>query len=112
MATQPPEGIKPLPASPAGLDWGSGISPEPSFPSIARRRRNTVTQPLRPSLTGSQPNAFNPAPLVLKGPPISYSATGRTAIGSILSALNEEGRHYEACGLPLYERWQLELPAP
>ncbi|GKT52486.1 uncharacterized protein ColSpa_12667 [Colletotrichum spaethianum] len=85
-----------LPASPAGPDRGSGLPPEPTTPSRAKRRRNTETQPLRPSLAGNQPNAFNPAPPSAKGPPISTSATGRTATGSVLSVLDEEARHYEA----------------
>ncbi|KAK6222515.1 hypothetical protein QIS74_04217 [Colletotrichum tabaci] len=96
MASQPPAGIGPLPASPAGPDRGPGPPPEPISPSRAKRRRNTETQPLRPSLAGSQPNTFNPAPPTAKGPPTLTSATGRTATGSVLSALDEEARHYEA----------------
>ncbi|KAK1974052.1 hypothetical protein LZ30DRAFT_787296 [Colletotrichum cereale] len=96
MASQPPAGIGPLPASPAGPDRGSGPPPEPISPSRAKRRRNTETQPLRPSLAGSQPNTFNPAPPTAKGPPTLTPATGRTATGSVLSALDEEARHYEA----------------
>ncbi|KAK1973179.1 hypothetical protein LZ30DRAFT_788211 [Colletotrichum cereale] len=97
MALQPLAGIGPLPASPAGPNQGSGPPPEPISPLRAKRRRNTKTQPLRPSLAGSQPNAFNPAPLTAKGPLISTPATGRTATGSVLSALDEEARHYKAC---------------
>ncbi|KAK1634578.1 hypothetical protein BDP81DRAFT_395868 [Colletotrichum phormii] len=92
MASQPPAGSGPLPASSAGPDRGSGPSSEPPPSSRAKRRRETEAQPLRPSLVGSQPDAPTTTPLTAKGP---STMTG-TATGAVLTALNEEAKHYEA----------------
>ncbi|KAF6784877.1 hypothetical protein CMUS01_16595, partial [Colletotrichum musicola] len=92
MASQPPVDAGPQPASPTGPDRGSGPPPEPSPTSRAKRRRDAEAQPLRPSLVGSQPNTPDTAPSTAKGP----SNTSGAATGSILAALDEQTRAFEA----------------
>ncbi|KAF5498142.1 hypothetical protein CGCA056_v014980 [Colletotrichum aenigma] len=92
MASQPPAGSGPLPASSAGPDRGSRAPLEPSPTSRAKRRRGTEAQLSQPSLAGSQPDASTTTPLTAKGP----STVNRIAAGAILTALNEEAKHYEA----------------
>ncbi|KAF4478398.1 hypothetical protein CGGC5_v013052 [Colletotrichum fructicola Nara gc5] len=92
MASQPPAGSGPMPASSAGPDRGSGAPPEPSPTSRAKRRRDTEAQPARPSLVGSQPDASTTTPLTAKGP----STVNGTAAGAVLTALSEEAKLYEA----------------
>ncbi|KAF6808989.1 hypothetical protein CPLU01_15579 [Colletotrichum plurivorum] len=92
MASQPPPGSEPPPAPPADPDRGSGPPPEPSPSSRAKRRRDAEAQLLRPSLVGSQPNTPDTTPLTAKGP---LNASG-AATGSILAALDEQTRVFEA----------------
>ncbi|KAF6793797.1 hypothetical protein CSOJ01_13820 [Colletotrichum sojae] len=92
MALQPPGGSGLQPAPPAGPDRGSGMPPEPTPTPRAKRRRDTEAQPLRPSLAGSQPDTLDTAPLTAKGPPNASGA----ATGSILAALDEQTRVFEA----------------
>ncbi|KAF5502030.1 hypothetical protein CGCA056_v014371 [Colletotrichum aenigma] len=92
MASQPPAGSGPLPASSAGPDRGSRAPLEPSPTSRAKRRRGTEAQLSQPSLAGSQPDASTTTPLTAKGP----STVNGIAAGAILTALNEEAKHYEA----------------
>ncbi|KAF5482857.1 hypothetical protein CGCF413_v015520 [Colletotrichum fructicola] len=92
MASQPPAGPGSPPAPSAGPDRGSGTPPEPSPTSRAKRRRGTEAQPSQPSLVGSKPDASTTAPLTAKGP---TTITG-TATGAVLTALDEEAKHYEA----------------
>ncbi|KAF5500006.1 hypothetical protein CGCA056_v014967 [Colletotrichum aenigma] len=92
MASQPPAGPGSPPAPSAGPDRGSGTLPEPSPTSRAKRRRGTEAQPSQPSLVGSKPDASTTAPLTAKGP---TTITG-TATGAVLTALDEEAKHYEA----------------
>ncbi|KAF4480690.1 hypothetical protein CGGC5_v010555 [Colletotrichum fructicola Nara gc5] len=92
MASQPPAGSGPMPASSTGPDRGSGAPPEPSPTSRAKRRRDTEAQPARPSLVGSQPDASTTTPLTAKGP----STVNGTAAGAVLIALSEEAKLYEA----------------
>ncbi|KAF4412955.1 hypothetical protein CFRS1_v009454 [Colletotrichum fructicola] len=92
MASQPPAGSGPMPASSTGPDRGSGAPPEPSPTSRAKRRRDTEAQPARPSLVGSQPDASTTTPLTAKGP----STVNGTAAGAVLTALSEEAKLYEA----------------
>ncbi|KAF5518542.1 hypothetical protein CGCA056_v009557 [Colletotrichum aenigma] len=92
MASQPPAGPGSPPAPSAGPDRGSGTLPEPSPTSRAKRRRSTEAQPSQPSLVGSKPDASTTAPLTAKGP---TTITG-TATGAVLTALDEEAKHYEA----------------
>ncbi|KAF5482773.1 hypothetical protein CGCF413_v015565 [Colletotrichum fructicola] len=92
MASQPPAGPGSPPAPSAGPDRGSGAPPEPSPTSRAKRRRGTEAQPFQPSLVGSKPDASTTAPLTAKGP---TTITG-TATGAVLTALDEEAKHYEA----------------
>ncbi|KAF4473698.1 hypothetical protein CGGC5_v017335 [Colletotrichum fructicola Nara gc5] len=92
MASQPPAGPGSPPAPSAGPDRGSGTPPEPSPTSRAKCRRGTEAQPSQPSLVGSKPDASTTAPLTAKGP---TTITG-TATGAVLTALDEEAKHYEA----------------
>ncbi|KAF5500013.1 hypothetical protein CGCA056_v014950 [Colletotrichum aenigma] len=68
MASQPPAGSGPMPASSTGPDRGSGAPLEPSPTSRAKRRRDTEAQLARLSLVGSQPDASTTTPLTAKGP--------------------------------------------
>ncbi|KAF6784875.1 hypothetical protein CSOJ01_15689 [Colletotrichum sojae] len=92
MASQPLAGTGLQPAPPAGPDRGSGPPPEPTSTPRAKRRRDTEAQALRPSLVGSQPDTPETTPLTAKGP----SNTNGAATGSILAALDEQARLYEA----------------
>ncbi|KAF6783763.1 hypothetical protein CSOJ01_15857 [Colletotrichum sojae] len=92
MASQPPAGSGPQPAPSAGPDRGPGPSQEPISTPRAKRRRDTEAQPLRPSLVGSQPNTPVTTPSTAQGP---SNASG-AATGSILAALDEQARLFEA----------------
>ncbi|KAI3532112.1 hypothetical protein CABS01_16759 [Colletotrichum abscissum] len=70
--------------------------PEPSFTSGTERRRNTETQPPRPSFAVSQSDANEDAPFTVKGstlmPTSSATAADGPVAGFVISALNEEAR--------------------
>ncbi|KAK1471334.1 hypothetical protein CABS01_16377 [Colletotrichum abscissum] len=97
MASQPPPGTGLMSADTADPELGSGTPPEPNPTTRAKRRRDTKALPTRPSLTGSQLDATNDAPSSAEGPTTSTSSppTG-FATGSVLTALAEEARQYEA----------------
>ncbi|KXH45593.1 hypothetical protein CNYM01_14270, partial [Colletotrichum nymphaeae SA-01] len=77
--------------------WYEAVNDEMAKSSTAKRRRDTEAQPTRPSLTGSQLDATNDAPSSIEGPATSTaSAPTGSATGSVLTALAEEARQYEA----------------
>lgn len=92
MASQPPAGNGLLPAPSADPDRGPRPPLGPTSTSRAKRRRDTKAQPARLGLTGSQLDAPDLAPLTDKG----ASSDRGIATGSILAALNEEARQFEA----------------
>ncbi|KAK1727516.1 uncharacterized protein BDZ83DRAFT_750063, partial [Colletotrichum acutatum] len=97
MASQPPSGTGLMSADQADPEPGSGTPPEPNPTSRAKRRRDAEAQPTRPSLTGSQLDATTDAPTSAEGPAASTaSAPSGSATGSVLTALAEEARQYEA----------------
>ncbi|KAI3527870.1 hypothetical protein CABS03_15174 [Colletotrichum abscissum] len=97
MASQPPPGTGLMSADTADPELGSGTPPEPNPTSRAKRRRDTEAQPTRPSLTGSQLDATNDAPSSAERPATSTaSAPTGSATESVLTALAEEARQYEA----------------
>ncbi|OHF01512.1 hypothetical protein CORC01_03268 [Colletotrichum orchidophilum] len=88
-------GIRSVLASLVGPFRSSELSSEPKPTVKAKRHRDISAEPTRLSITGGQPDAATDVRGTSKGPVISTTTITRPAMGSVMSALDEEVRQYE-----------------